>query len=157
MTRLALMMAVGLVLGARTGSSARPGSENRPAARRIAVVVNKSNPASTQTLALLELSRIFLRERTKWPNGDAITVIDRSADHAIAEQFSRTLLGKSPRQLSEYWLNLKLTRGLDPPKVCQSTPLLKRYLERLSGAIGYMYEEEVDDTIKVLRVLEAPR
>jgi hypothetical protein len=114
----------------------------------MAVVVHPSNTVGMLTRA--DVRRIFLRERTVWPNGETISVLERPAETAIRSQFDRRAIRKSPAALAEYWLNLRLTRGLDPPRVCPTAGLLKLYLQRLKGGVGYLYEHEVDHTTRVI-------
>ena len=122
---------------------------------RIAVVVSPKNPIIT--ISQSDLRRIFLRQKTKWPNRWKISVYDQHTKNPIRSEFSRRILGKSPAQLKEYWLNLKLTRGLKPPKTCRSPRLVKQYLKRVKGGIGYLYEDEVDKTVKVIKWIELDR
>ena len=105
-------------------------------------------------IELLDLRRVFLRQRIRWPNGWPITVYERSSDNPIREQFTRIVLGMEPGGLRKYWLTLRQTRAMNAPKLAGSTNLLKRHLERVKGGIGYMYLEEVDNTVKVIRLLE---
>lgn len=123
---------------------------------QIAVVVSRKNPI-TSLPTRAELRRIFLRQKMKWPNGWTITVYERYTDNPIRQQFSQFVLGREPSDFREYWLTLKLTRGIRPPRACRSALLLKRYLQRVKGGIGYMYQYEVDDTVKVLQILEVKR
>jgi ABC-type phosphate transport system substrate-binding protein len=118
--------------------------------RRIVVVVSTKNAIESMTLA--ELGRIYLRKTTVWPDGVAITVFERPVGNRIRQDFSRKVLQKTPEALREYWMNLQLTRGLSPPKVLRSPNLVKRYLSRVKGGIAYLYEDEIDDTVKVVEI-----
>jgi ABC-type phosphate transport system substrate-binding protein len=119
--------------------------------RRILVVVSAANPMKSLTAA--RMRRIFLRELTVWDDGSPITVFERPTDHPIRGAFSSAVLGKTPTQLSEYWLGLALTRGLEPPKVCRTSALLRQYFERVKGGIGYVWEEEIESgMVEVARV-----
>jgi len=134
------------------GEATRPTGEPKEpvGARRIVVVVSIKNPIKTLTLA--QLGRVFLRKQTQWPNGWAITVFSRPMKEPVRQQFSQEVFRKKPETLREYWLNLKLTRGLKPPKVLRSAKLVKRYLERVKGGVGYIYEDEVDETVRVVGI-----
>ncbi len=118
---------------------------------RIAVVVSRKNPV--KSLKQGDLRRIFLRKKTVWSNRWAVTVYERHSRNPIREQFSKAVLGKKPSELREYWLNLKLTRGLKAPKACRSAKLVKQYLARVKGGISYIYEREIDDTVKVVKII----
>lgn len=130
--------------GGTTGDTTRP--------RKLVVVVSKKSPV--KSLRLDDLRRMFLRQKTEWSHGGRITVFERSVEHPIRQRFSLWLFKKKPSELRAYWMNLMLTRGLKPPKVLRSTKLVKQYLRRVKGGIGYMYEDELDDTVKVVRILD---
>jgi ABC-type phosphate transport system substrate-binding protein len=110
--------------------------------RHILVVVSAAN--RIEPLPAGRMRRIFLREVTVWSNGWPITVFERPTDHPIRAAFSSSVLGKTPAQLSEYWLSVALTRGLEPPKVCRTSALLRQYFERVKGGIGYVWEDEME-------------
>ena len=116
--------------------------------RRIAVVVNADNPV--EGLGRAEIRRIFRREKTMWTNGWAISVFERSTDQPIRGAFTETVLDSTPAAMANYWLNLALTRGLEPPKLCRTAALLKHYLERVRGGVGYVYEDEIETGMKVI-------
>jgi|CXWL01.1.fsa_nt_gi hypothetical protein len=117
---------------------------------KIVVVVSKNNPIGS--LHIAELRRVFLRQMIEWPNKSMITVYERSGNSPIGRDFSQKVFDKNPEAMREYWTNLQLTQGLKPPKVLQSAKLVKEYLQRVNGGIGYLYEHEVDDTVKVIDV-----
>ncbi len=125
----------------------------RPASSRILVVVGSTNPV--ESLSRAEVRRIFLREKLQWPNHWPISVFERPADHPIRSAFSSSVLGKAPGELAEYWLNLTMTRGLDPPRVSRTGTLLKHYLDRVQGGIGYVYESELESGMKVVASFES--
>jgi ABC-type phosphate transport system substrate-binding protein len=142
-------IATALLLAAVLAWPAGTGAQTSATARgTILVVVSSANTAGP--LALAQVRRIFLREVTVWDNGWPITVFERSSDHPIRAIFSSTVMGKTPGQLSEYWLGLALTRGLDPPKVCRTATLLRQYLERVKGGVGYVYEDELESGMLVV-------
>lgn len=137
--------------GAPDGQETSGKSDAQSEAPRIVVVVSKKNPISSVTEA--ELARIFLRKKNHWPNGVSITVFERPVGNRIRREFSLDVLQKKPEALREYWMNLKLTRGLKPPKVLRSAKLVKRYLARVKGGIGYLYADEADETVRTIEIV----
>lgn len=140
--------------GEDQGEQEQPADESQDSEkkRNVVVVVSKKNPV--ESIDMRDLSRIFLRQRLHWSNGWAITVFERSTETSIRTEFSLRVFGKTPAELHEYWLNLQLTRGLKAPKVCRSARLVGQYLSRVKGGIGYIYDDEVDDTVKVVPITE---
>lgn len=130
------------------------GPMNAAAPRRILVVVSSANQIGP--LSAARIRRIFLREMTVWGNGWSITVFERPADHPIRGAFSSAVIGKTPAQLSEYWLSLALTRGLEPPKVCRTPALLREYFERVKGGIGYVWDDELESGMQEVARLVPP-
>jgi hypothetical protein len=41
---------------------------------------------------------------------------------------------------------------MKPPKVLRSARLVKEYLQRVRGGIGYIHESEVDESVKVVKI-----
>lgn len=119
---------------------------------RIAVVVNRQNPVDSLTVSSLRL--IYLRQQTKWPNGWPIAVFERHSENTIRADFARLVLGMATPEVAEYWLNLQLTRGLQPPQVCRSARLVKEHLARTRGGIGYLFESELDVGVKRVRIAD---
>jgi ABC-type phosphate transport system substrate-binding protein len=143
-----LLLVVALWLGAIAGGGAVNVFAQPTKSRQILVVVSAANPV--ESLDLARVRRIFLREQTVWANGWPISAFERSSGQPIRAEFSSTVLGKDPGQLTEYWLNFQMTRGLDPPRVCRTVLLMTEYFERLKGGIGYVYEDELADGMKVV-------
>jgi len=117
---------------------------------RVVVVVSKQNPVTSLTLN--ELRRIFLRKMGQWSHGGKITVFERPLKSKVRAAFVRSVYGKKPEAFQEYWMNLSLTRGIKAPKVLRSPKLVRAYLNRVKGGVGYLYEDEVDDSVKVVEV-----
>jgi len=130
-----------------TIASPAPGNDNP-----IVVVVNQTNPV--KALSTQELQNIFLRKQQVWSDGISITVFERSGESEIRQKFAISVLKQNLVQLQSYWLKLKMTRGLKGPKVCRSSLLVTRYLERVKGGIGYMYKDEVDSSLKIVAYVE---
>ena len=120
---------------------------------RIVVVVNRDNPVTS--LSPLELQNIFLRKQQVWSDGTPITVYERTSEDPIRSIFAEQILRREVTQLPAYWLQLKMTQGIQAPKVCRSALLVKSYLLRVRGGIAYLYESEVDDHLKVVAVVES--
>lgn len=119
----------------------------------IVVAVSAASPVTE--LDLEEVRRIFLKERLRWPDGEVITVFERHSSSPIRHRFSVEVLGRTPAELSQYWLNLRLTQGVKAPRTCRSAVLVKEYLKRTRGGISYLLASEVDASVKVVAVVEA--
>src|SRR5207253_8531806 len=75
-----MFVAAVLLLKAAPGRSfGGAGYAQTTSGQSLAIIVNQSNPV--ENLSFTELRRIFLGERSHWPNGRRITLEDRSEEH----------------------------------------------------------------------------
>lgn len=128
-----------------------------PAARaqapaEIAVIVNKSNPLDD--LPLSELREYFLAERGHWPNGGGkVRVVMLEQGAPARESALRLIYNMDEKAYVSYFLGKKF-RGetLDEPRQQSSAADVIKFVSFVPGAIGYVRPEEVDASVKVLRV-----
>ena len=128
-----------------------------PAARaqapaEIAVIVNKSNPLDD--LPLPELREYFLAERGHWPNGKGkVRVVMLEQGAPAREAALRLIYNMTEKAYVSYFLAKKF-RGetLDEPRQQSSAAAVIKFVSFVPGAIGYVRPEEVDASVKVLRV-----
>ncbi len=114
------------------------------------VVVNKDNPVSS--LTVLELRRIFTKQTRMWPHGESIVPVDWDSSSPMRHEFSRRVLGRTVREMAEFWVQQSITQGLAPPSTQKSARAILRFVASVPGAISYVPPEEVDDTVKVVKV-----
>lgn len=125
---------------------------SKPQSGKLVVVVSRENPVDS--LNVEELRRIFLRQVTNWKDGETVSVFERPFDSPIGREFSQRVLKKTAEELKTYWMELQVTKGMKPPKVLRSASLVKEYLQRVRGGIGYIHENEVDESVKVVKIPE---
>jgi len=140
-------LATGIALPAGT-EDGEEGRADRPG--RIAVVTHGDNELESITRS--ELARIFLKQQTAWPNGERCIPIDQRGDSAIRKEFSRLVLKQSVYEVRRYWMQETMTGNAKPPVSLESAATVKKYLQKLKGAVAYVYLDEVDEHVKVLRV-----
>jgi ABC-type phosphate transport system substrate-binding protein len=121
--------------------------------QNLAIVVNRSNP--TENLSMAELRKIFLGERSHWPNGRRITLVMIEPG-----QLERDAVLRLIYQMSENDFNNHFLRGLFTGEVFVSpktlaTPVgVRKFIFNVPGAIGYLRATDVDATVKVIRIDE---
>jgi hypothetical protein len=104
---------------------------------------------------MAELRRVFLGERSHWPNDRRITIVMRPP----GEPERKTML-KDVYQMDEGALKNRFLRGLFigeilvSPKILSSAVGVKKFVFNVPGAIGYLRLSDVDGTVKVIRVDE---
>ena len=130
-----------------------PVEQQTTATEPLAIVVNRSNPVDQ--LSLAELRKVFLGERSYWPNGRRITLVMRD----LGEPEHKTML-REVYQMDENALKNHFLRGLFTgeilvsPKTLASAAGVRKFVFNVPGAIGYVRLSDVDGTVKVLRIDE---
>jgi ABC-type phosphate transport system substrate-binding protein len=132
---------------------AQPGAQTRQSMPFV-VVVNKANPVTT--LSMLELRRIFMKQTRMWPHAESMVPVDWDATSPYREAFSKQVLGRTVREMADYWVQQGVTQGLTPPSTQRSTRALLRFVASVPGAIAYVPEAELDDTVVAVKITGLP-
>jgi ABC-type phosphate transport system substrate-binding protein len=123
-------------------------------AKPFVVIVNKANPV--KTISVLELRRIFMKQTRMWSHAESVVPVDWDATSDHREAFSRLVLGRSVREMADYWVQQGVTQGLTPPSTQRSARALLRFVASVPGAIAYVPAAEVDDTVAAVKITGLP-
>ncbi|MBI5506224.1 MAG: hypothetical protein HY899_15620 [Deltaproteobacteria bacterium] len=115
----------------------------------VAVVVN--HDSTLRSLDAEVLRDLYLRRRVLIADGSRVVPVNLPADDPLRLRFSQLVLGRRPAELSGYWDRLYY-EGVRPPIVLPSAEAIRRYLHADLRAIGYLAEEEVDSSLRVIAV-----
>lgn len=103
---------------------------------RVLVVVNAANPVTS--LPREQVSRMFLKKLTRWPDGGAVLPADLAIDAPVRAQFTEAVIGKSVATVRAYWHARIFTgRDLPPPQKGTEGDVLA-FVAANAGAIGYV-------------------
>lgn len=121
----------------------------------LAVIVNKSNPASV--LGQNELRPIFQTTKNRWDSGQDAVPINLLEDSPLRAEFDQAVLGLDPERVARYWTDRKVRGGARPPiRVPTSSAVLKAVAAK-PGAVGYVRWSEVNNTVKVVAKVSGGR
>ena len=135
--------------GARTGAGGETGGSTEP----LVIVVNRSNPVDE--LSSSELRKIFLGNRSHWPNGRRITLVMREPGEPERETILRDVCGMTDDQLKNHFLHGLFTGEiLVSPKILSSPTGVRKFIFNVPGAIGYLRIGDLDPTVKIVRIDE---
>lgn len=140
----ALLLTAPLILAA---------AEDQPAASGppLALVVHRSNPVENLTAG--ELRHIFMLDTQTWPHGRKITVVLREKGQPERADAIRLICGLSERDYERHILFRTFQGSVNiGPRSIQSASAMLRFVYNAPGAIGYVDAEEVDGSVKVLRI-----
>jgi phosphate transport system substrate-binding protein len=134
--------------GAAMGSAAAAGAGAEPS---VAIIVNQSN--SVENLSIAELRKIFLGERSHWPNGRRITLVMMDPAQPERKVVLREIYGMNEKDLNQHFVQGVFTGAVSvSPKTLASPSEVLKFVFNVPGAIGYVRAEDVDKSVKTLRV-----
>ncbi len=115
-------------------------------AEKYAVVVSRN--VQLDRLDENKVKDIFLKKRNF---GGAIRLIPVNllGDEPVRREFEEKILGMQRDELNRYWISNHF-QGISPPTTQASLPSIKRFVEKVDGAIGYLPIEMVNEELKVV-------
>jgi len=116
----------------------------------LAVVVAKGSPV--QDLSLAELRRIFTNEGDNDRSGQRYVPFNHPPHTVDRVGFDQVVLGMSPDDVSQFWIERKIRGQPGPPRSVDSLSLLLRLIARLPGGIGYARPAQLTAEVRPIRV-----
>ncbi len=142
------ILAIGLLNGAPVPLAASPAAGSEPA---IAIIVNQSNPVDNCSFE--ELRKIFLGEKSHWPNGRRITIVLSDPSSPERKAVLRDIYGMSEKDLNTHFIQGVFTGSiLAAPKTLGNAAEVRKFVFNVPGAIGYVRSSDVDSSVKALRI-----
>lgn len=144
-----------LVVILATAVLVEPISQSRVQAARpkesLAIIVNRENPVENMSMA--ELKNVFLGERSHWPNGRRITLVMMETGQPERDTVVRDVCRMSESDFRRRFLQGLLTgEVLVSPKTLATPVGVRKFVFNVPGAVGYLRPEDVDDSVKVIRI-----
>jgi ABC-type phosphate transport system substrate-binding protein len=152
---LALLVVVLLVLWPPPSctvplAGASPATRNNPH-QTLAIIVNRSNPI--ENLSFAELRKIFLGERSRWPNGHRVIVTMLDSGFPERNTILRDVYHMTESSYQDHFLKGTYTGEIAfPPKTLSSPEILRKFVFNAPGAIGYLRASDVDGSVKVVAI-----
>lgn len=110
-------------------------------AETIAFLVNEKNPQVK--LSRGQVSDFFLKKLKSWPDGVLVRFIDRTDSSPERNEFLRTIIRKSSRDIELFWIGQKLYSGHSAPSQVSSDAMVETMVSRFPGGIGYVSKDFV--------------
>lgn len=129
-------------------ASTRPSTDPPQA---LAIIVNRSNPV--ENLSFTELRRIFLGERSRWPNGHRVIVTMMESGNLERQAILREVYHMTEHGYQDHFLKGTYTGDIPvSPKTLSSPAILRKFVFNTPGAIGYLRASDVDEAVKVVSI-----
>jgi len=117
----------------------------------LAIIVNPSNPV--ENCSFEELRKIFMGEKSHWPNGRRITLVMLDPTLPERKVVLREIYNMSEKDLNNHFIQGVFSGGvLAPPKTLASAAEVRKFVFNVPGAIGYVKGTDVDPSVKILRI-----
>ncbi|MAO66329.1 MAG: hypothetical protein CL666_15145 [Balneola sp.] len=114
------------------------------------VIVNESN--STAEISKGDLSDIFLKKKTKWDYGSAITPVDLNARSGVREAFSKDIHGRGIGAIRSYWQQAAFSGAGTAPLERSGDAEVIDFVKSNPGAVGYISADTDAAGVKVLSI-----
>jgi ABC-type phosphate transport system substrate-binding protein len=133
---------------ALAGSSVR--AQDAP---KYQVIVNASNPVTE--VARAELSRWFLKQATKWPDGKVVVPLDQSTRSEVRAFFCAGVHRQSTQAIETYWHKQIFSGRMAPPFVKVGDAEVMAYVAGNVAAIGYVKADAtLSSGVKTIKIKE---
>ena len=117
------------------------------------VIVNVAAAAAEMERA--EVARFFLRQATKWSDGQSVLPIDQSARSGVRDAFSKGVLRQPLPAVESYWQRQIASGRAVPPPVKTTDAEVLAFVASTPGSIGYVSGAlELTPGVKRLRLKE---
>jgi ABC-type phosphate transport system substrate-binding protein len=113
------------------------------------LIANKD--VSADSLSREEISLIFLGETNRWQDGKPITIViqEQGTTHRL---FLRDILSRTPTQYTNYWRKQIFNGKAVAPITVANMQEVIEFVATHSGAVGYVSDESVDNSVKVITI-----
>ncbi len=113
----------------------------------VEVIVHPSNAAA---LDKDSIARIFLGKTRGYPGGGEAIPLSMDKDNATFDEFTKSVLSKSPKQLKAYWAKMVFTGKGTPPKEIGSAANVIDLVSKNPSIIGFVPAGTAGANVKVV-------
>ena len=115
------------------------------------IVVVVSSQSSIVELNKQQVSDLFLGKISTFPNGKMAVPLEQQETSNEHKEFHEKVTGKSAAQLKAYWSKSVFSGKGSPPQEVEGGAV-KRMIAKNINLIGYINQDLVDGTLKIVLV-----
>ena len=116
----------------------------------LAVIVSPSSKLTNISVA--DLRRVFESERLTDPDGKRLIALNHPPKTVDRVGFDNVVLGMDAERVGQFWIDRKIRGGSGPPRTVESLTTLRRVVEKLPGAIGYIRPSQLSNEVRAILV-----
>jgi ABC-type phosphate transport system substrate-binding protein len=114
------------------------------------VITNVGNPITT--LRRDDVSKLFLRTRTRWPQGQRAEPMDQVESSPVRRRFSNSIHGMDVPSVKGFWQEMVFSGKGDPPVERASDGEVVAFVKTHPYAIGYVSSVSPVDGVRAILV-----
>lgn len=111
-------------------------------------VVVMSSTSSVEAMDVDKIRDIFLKKRS-FEGASRVVPVNPLGSDPVRIEFEMQILSMDRDEINRYWVNNHF-QGVSPPTTQASLQSIKRFIETVEGAIGYLPIEMVDANLKII-------
>ncbi|HEY5994675.1 MAG TPA: phosphate ABC transporter substrate-binding protein [Gallionellaceae bacterium] len=118
------------------------------------LLVVVGNNSAVGSLDKTQVRNIFLGRVSSFPGGQTATPVDQPESSPLRDEFYVKVANLSAAEVKARWAQLAFTGRGEPPRVADNSKEIKKILNATPGAIGYIKKSDIDDSVKIVFVVE---
>ena len=95
-----------------------------------------------------KIREIFLKKRN-FDNQTRVIPINLIGEERVRTEFETQVLQMNRDEINRYWITSHF-QGVSPPTTQASLQSVKRFIQSVNGAIGYLPKDMVDANLKII-------
>jgi hypothetical protein len=143
-----LLVLAGAVAAALVGVAPRPVM----AANDVPLAVIVAPDSKLSNISVADLRRVFQSERLTDPDGNRLIALNHPPKTVDRVGFDQVVLGMDADAVGRFWIDRKIRGSSGPPRTVDSLSTLRRVVEKLPGAIGYIRPAQLSNEVRAIRV-----
>jgi ABC-type phosphate transport system substrate-binding protein len=100
------------------------------------VIVNDANPSGAMSAS--DVSQLFLKQQTRWSNGQLVVPVDQVEDASVREAFSQAVHRRSTSAVEAFWQRQIFSGRAVPPVKKASDEEVIAFVRANPNAVGYV-------------------
>lgn len=116
----------------------------------LAIIVSPNSKVTNISLA--DLRRVFQSERLTDPDGNRLIALNHPPKTVDRVGFDQVVLGMDADAVGRFWIDRKIRGSSGPPRTVESLATLRRVVQKLPGAIGYLRPGQLSNEVRAIRV-----
>jgi hypothetical protein len=145
---LSLLILAGVLAAGLLALAPRPVRAGSDVALAVIVAPN----SKLTNISRDDLRRVFQSERLTDPDGNRLIALNHPPKTVDRVGFDQAVLGMDAEAVGRFWIDRKIRGGSGPPRTVESLATLRRVVEKLPGAIGYIRLAQLTNEVRVIRV-----